>query len=113
MASCCCRECGATVFAARSTREFCDAACRRAFHNRKAIRGAVAYDFLMAWRVNREAFEAAGGRTLLTRLVAAFRAEDERDRGGRQSWDDLAKAKQRHPEFFATVVGVNVAGVRK
>jgi hypothetical protein len=108
-----CRECGASIFAQRHTREFCDAACRRNFHNRKAIRGAIAFDFLMAWRFDRETFEAAGGRTLLTQLASAFRAEDERDRGGRRSWDELGKAKQRHPQFFATVIGVNIAGVRK
>jgi len=109
----CCRECGQIFFAQRNTREFCGAECRRTFHNRKATRGAVAYDFLMAWRFDRDAFEAAGGRTLLTQMASAFRADDERERDGRRSWDPLTNSKQRHPQFFATVVGINVAGIQK
>ena len=57
-----------------------------------------------------EAFEAAGGRRMLTQLASAFRAEDERDRAGRKSWNDLRSARERNPRIFATVVGVNVAG---
>jgi ribosomal protein S27AE len=106
-----CRECGSSFIARHGSREFCRASCRRAFHNRKASRGAILYDFLMAWRIDRLAFEAAGGRTLLSRMVAAFRADDSRHRAGRKSWDEPGRAKQRHPELFSAVVGVNAAGV--
>jgi hypothetical protein len=108
-----CRECGAALTARRATAQFCDDQCRGIFHKRKATRGALAYDFLMAWRFEREVFENAGGRNLLGRLAAAFRAEDERDRAGRKSWDDPRKAKERSAHIFATLVATNVAGVRK
>lgn len=108
-----CRECGKPFSAKRDTREFCDASCRRIWNNRRATRGAILFDAVMAWRFQRDAFEAAGGRKLLGQLASAFRAQDERDRGGRRSWDELCKTKQRHPQFFATVVGINIAGVRK
>jgi len=106
-----CRECGKSFSAQRDTREFCSATCRRAWNNRRATRGSICFDAVMAWRFDRDAFEAAGGRRLLGQLASAFRAEDERDRAGRRSWDDLQRVKQRKPEIFAAVVvGRNVAG---
>jgi hypothetical protein len=109
-----CKECGATFAAKRGTREFCSATCRRTWNNRRATRGAILFDAVMAWRFQRGAFEAAGGRKLLGQLASTFRAEDERERGGRRSWDDLRRMKQRNPGIFAAVVvGRNVAGRRR
>jgi hypothetical protein len=108
-----CRECNARFQARRTTREFCRDACRRAFNNRRMLRGLLALDLIMAHRFDRKAFEAAGGRKLLSRLASIYRAEDDRDRAGRVSWDDLAKVLERNPYLSATVVETNVAGTRQ
>ena len=67
----------------------------------------------MAHRFDRKAFEAAGGRKLLSRLASIYRAEDDRDRAGRVSWDDLAKVLERNPRLSATVLATNVVGTRR
>jgi hypothetical protein len=108
-----CRECNAGFQAQRTTREFCCTGCRRAFNNRRMLRGLLALDLVMAHRFDRKAFEAAGGRKLLSRLASIYRAEDDRDRAGRKSWDDLTKVLERNPYLSATVVETNVAGTRR
>ena len=108
-----CRECGAPLKAQRNGAEFCSAACRTAFHNRRARRGADFYDVVMCWRFDRAGATAAGAMTLLSRMAAAFKADDDREHAGRKSWDDIAKAKERNPYLMATVVGHDVAGLRR
>ncbi len=107
-----CRECGSFFRAQRATRLFCSATCRTTFNNRKAARGAALYSLVMALRFARD--EAQNGHvwSLLCRMAAAFRDEDERERAARRSWDDLAKVRDRNARLSATVVGVNVAGAR-
>jgi hypothetical protein len=46
-------------------------------------------------------------------MVAAFKAEDDRERAGRRSWDDFGRVRERNGHLVATVVGVNVAGNRQ
>jgi hypothetical protein len=108
-----CRECAAPFSAPRTTREFCSVSCRQTFNNRKLIRGAAMYDIIMAMRFDRAAAKDSGAWSLLCRLAASFKAEDHRDRGGRKSWDDLPRVRDRHTSLSSTVVGVNVAGVRR
>jgi hypothetical protein len=105
-----CLECGEPFLARRTTALFCGNRCRKVFNNRKAMRGAIAYDFLLAWRFDRTMFEAVGGRTLLSRLIAGFRAEDRRDRAGRRSWDKIKTAKERAARFLSIVVTTNAVG---
>ena len=108
-----CRECGGKFQARRVTREFCRKECRQAFNNMQMTRGVLAYQLVMAHRFEREAFESAGGRKLLSRLASLFREDDNHNRGGRKSWDDFAKVLERHPRLLATVVETNVAGLRR
>jgi hypothetical protein len=108
-----CRECNAEFLAQRDTREFCSPRCRGAFNNRRLRRGGQFYDLVMEWRFRRTADAAAGAQSLLCRMAAAFKAEDDRDRAGRQSWDDVARVRERNSHLVATVVGVNVAGNRQ
>jgi hypothetical protein len=108
-----CRECGGAFQAKRATQEFCCAACRRVFNNRKMVRGAALYDLVMVMRHNRAAAKDLGAWTLLCRMAAAFKAVDDRDRNGRRSWDDVGKVKSRNPYLSATIVGVNVDGVKR
>ena len=52
-------------------------------------------------------------RNLLGQAASLFEAGDDRERGGRHSWDDLPKWKERNPHIASKVVGVNVAGQRR
>jgi hypothetical protein len=108
-----CRECGTVYQAQRTTREFCCTACRRTFHNRRALQGADFYDLFMAIRFDRDNAKKAGAWSLMCRMAASFKATDDRERNCRQSWDDIAKVKDRNSHLGATVVGVNVAGMSR
>jgi hypothetical protein len=108
-----CRECGAAFTARRASVDFCSAACRGALNNRRLKRGGQLYDLVMAWRFDRTAAAASGAQSLLCRMAAAFKAEDDRDRAGRPSWDDVARVRERNSHLVATVVGTNVAGNRR
>jgi hypothetical protein len=103
-----CRECGASYAAQRATREFCCTACRRAFSNRRMLRGANFYDLIMAMRFDRAAAADEGAWTLLCKMAAAFKAEDDRQRGGRKSWDDVPAVRTRNSRLQSIVVGVNI-----
>lgn len=108
-----CRECAAAFAAQRATREFCSDACRRAFHNRLMTRGSDMYSLFMACRYDRRAAKAERAWSLLSRMAAAWRAEDARERAGRQSWDPVAKVRERNGQLGATVVGLNVDGRKR
>jgi hypothetical protein len=84
-----------------------------AWNNRRLKRGGQLYDLVMAWRFNRAEIAAAGAQSLLCRMAAAFKAEDDRDRAGRQSWDDFARVRERNARLGSTVVGINVAGIQR
>jgi hypothetical protein len=107
-----CRECGHPVRTKRAS-AFCSAKCRATYHNRRACRGADLYDLVMGLRFDRVGAEAAGVWSLMCRMAASFRAEDERARAGRQSWDDVEKVKARNVHLLATVVADNVVGLRR
>lgn len=106
-----CRECAAPFMARRATREFCSEVCRTTFHNRRLRRGAELYDAVMAWRFDRDEANNAGALNLICRMAGNFRAEDERIRAGRPSWDPIAKIKNRIAHHAATVVSLSAAGV--
>lgn len=76
------------------------------------MRGAALYDLLMVLRADRAAADEAGVLTLLSRMAAQFRREDERERDGRPSWDPISQVKARHAHLLATVVNDNAAGLR-
>src|SRR5258708_28487942 len=77
-----CRECGGSYAAQRATSEFCCAACRRAFSNRRMLRGANFYDLIMAMRFNRVAAADEVAWTLLFKMAATFKAEERLQPGG-------------------------------
>jgi len=105
-----CRECGAALVAQRDSWELCGPSRWRAFHNRKATRGAQLYDLVMAWRFDRTGSAAVGAQSLLCRIAAVLKAEDDRERPGLHSWDDVGRVRERNSHLVATGVGVNVAG---
>ena len=108
-----CRDCGASFRARRATQEFCCSGCRQAFHNRASSRGAELYHLVMAMRFDRASAEAFGAWSLMCRMAAAFKAEDDRDRAGRTSWNDIPAVKARNTHLGSTVVCLDAAGVRR
>ena len=63
--------------------DFCRPQCRRAFNNRRAVRGAELYDLVMAHRFDRATARDLGVLALINRAASIFREEDRRERGGR------------------------------
>src|SRR5262249_22999780 len=104
--ACRCRDCGSEipVTAERPGREFCSATCRSAYHNRRKQRGADLYDLFMAMRFDREEARVAGTWSLLCRMAAQYRAEDERERPGLKSWEPVSAVKSRHPQLSAICI---------
>jgi hypothetical protein len=99
-----CCDCGRGFETTCADADFCAAECRKAFNNRRLTRGAEIYDLLMALRYQRGAAKALGVWKLLCRMTASFRAEDERERAGRQSWRSPSQVLARHPSLRADVL---------
>ncbi|QGY06038.1 transcriptional regulator [Methylobacterium mesophilicum SR1.6/6] len=99
-------ECGGPLTPASSIEaEFCASACRMAFNNRRAKRGAELYDLFMALRHDRAVATAFKVWRLLNRLAAGFRAEDVTERDGRRSWRSPAAILARRPYLAAERIG--------
>lgn len=82
-----CLECGGplpTMDYKGRERKFCSTEHRKAWNNRRMIRGAVLYDEIMRWRYARN--EAKDAITTLAQVASVFRGKDVRNRGGRRSW---------------------------
>lgn len=99
-----CLECGAPFAPKTPHGEFCSSRCRRAFNNRRAVRGAELYDLFMALRFERELATGLKLWKLLNRMAAGFRAEDVRRRGGRKSWRSARRVIERRPYLKADVI---------
>jgi len=72
-----CLECGQPFKARAYGADFCGAACKQKFNNRRATRGALLYDLTMAELESTSMFERyqlAGRKDL---VIAAWRKEDE------------------------------------
>lgn len=99
-----CGECGAAYTSASPTVEFCGEPCRKAFNNRRAVRGAEMYDLFMAMRFDRAAAKRLQVWRALCRMASHFHAEDARDRAARPSWRAPAKILERRPYLLATTI---------
>lgn len=108
-----CAECGSDFRTDKRHGEFCCEPHRKAFNNRRAMRGAELYDLVMALRYDRGASKALHVWRLICRMAATFRQEDERERDGRKSWRPARQVIERHSYLHSTVVGRNIAGVRR
>lgn len=83
-----CLECGRAYAALRAHSGFCSPACRRAFNNRRAMRGAELYDLFMAHRFDRARAQRLKLMGVLNRMASNFRGQDHEQRAGRRSWRD-------------------------
>lgn len=102
-----CLECGGAIPLARQrTAEFCCDPCRKAWNNRRMIRGAELHDLYMAHRFDRDAAQALGVLQAMNRMVAGWREEDRRRRGGRRSWRKPAVVLEERPYLKVQVSSV-------
>jgi hypothetical protein len=87
-----CRECGEKFTSNRAEAESCSTVCRKAYNNRRAVRGAILYDIMMCKRFGRKDMKLGEkeARKLIDNLTSAYRRADKHYRKGRKSWDPLA-----------------------
>ena len=76
---------------------FCCRACRTAWNNRRAKRGAELYDLVMAHRFERKAARELGAMAAINRLASIFRQQDDRERSLRRSWRPLREVLLDRP----------------
>lgn len=105
-----CKDCGCAIPSESKSRDFCTSSCRSNYHNRRKQRGADLYDLFMALRFDRAAAQEQGAWSLMCRMAAQFRMEDQRDRGGLPSWDSVKDVRERSPQMNVMVVATNAAG---
>lgn len=94
-----CLECGASKESTAANVEFCCTNCRKAWNNRRAMRGAELYDLVMVWRFDRGRSKALRIWTLLCRMASIFRADDLEHRVGRRSWSAAEHVIDRKPHL--------------
>lgn len=99
-----CLECGGPCESTAANAEFCTTACRKAWNNRRAMRGAEIYDLLMVLRFDRHRAQHLKVWTLMCRMVALFREDDWNARAGRRSWLPAEQVLDRKAYLHAMVV---------
>lgn len=99
-----CLECGAAYQADKQTSQFCAAACRRTYNNRRQTRGAELYDLFMAHRFDRDNARSLHVLSMLNRLASIYREDDRRERAGRRSWTPPDVVADRAPHLRAVVL---------
>lgn len=97
-----CLECGDALFTLHG--DFCCDAHRKAWNNRRLIRGAEFYDLFMCLRWDRAVASKLKVWTLICRLASRYRAEDRAERDGRPSWKPPQVIRERHVPDSAVVV---------
>ncbi len=98
-----CGECGKPFASPSPTVEFCGTDCRKAWNNRRAVRGAEMYDLFMALRFDRPTATRLHVWKAVCRMATYFRAEDLREREGRLSWRAPATILERRPYLLSTL----------
>lgn len=99
-----CLECGGPVVTTAANAEFCCVEHRKAWNNRRAMRGAEIYDLIMVLRFDRGRAKYLRVWTLMCRMASLFRADDVRERDGRRSWLPAEQVLERKPYLHAMVV---------
>lgn len=98
-----CQECGNEFQAKRGHQQFCCTACRKTWNNRRAVRGAELYDFVMNWRFERKETLRDGttvetaARAMMGRLAEMYRESDRTRRSGRRSYNTFRDAMHGFP----------------
>lgn len=95
-----CLECGAHGESTATNAEFCSVNCRKAWNNRRAMRGAAFYDLFMVLRFDRTRGKYLHVWTMLCRAATLFRRDDLDHRDGRRSWSPAEHALARTPQLL-------------
>lgn len=106
-----CLECGQpfrAIAAQTPAQEFCCPDDKRKFNNRRMLRGALVYDFLMASRYERGLAKTLKAWGALCRLAQTFREEDVRERAGRRSWRNVRAVIWERPWLSTVIVSRNI-----
>jgi hypothetical protein len=97
-----CKECGCRFDTNVADAKNCSVSCRKAWNNRKAVRGDEMYDFLMLRRFGDDAVKGKNSRAyaneclaIVDSLLSGYREADKERRAGRRSYNDLGDAKAR------------------
>lgn len=93
----CCNECGDGYTPRRADEFYCSIPCRKAFENRRMVRGRDLYDLFMCLRYERGVARALGIWAIACRLAQGWREEDTRDRDGRKSWMPAKRVIDKMP----------------
>lgn len=98
-----CRECGCDLapLGLKPSAAFCSPAHRKAWNNRRMIRGAELYDLIMADQYERDLRGPLELRAQISRLARVYRDADKALRNGRQSWN-AREAIARLPLTYST-----------
>lgn len=96
-----CLECDAPFQSVEAHAEFCCAAHRKTWNNRRAARGAQLYDLVMAMRFERGRTKAFKLWSLICALASAFRDADNALRDGRRSWRRTEAALADIPQAYS------------
>lgn len=99
-----CQECGQPFRGERRHAEFCCDAHRKAFNNRRMVRGAELYDLFMSLRYDRDTARLLKVWKVLCRFAAIYRDEDVRQREGRKSWQPARQVIERRAYVLADVL---------
>jgi hypothetical protein len=79
-----CDECQTPFTAKKREARFCCSPCRKAYNNRRAVRGAELYDLMMCCRYDRDYAYKIKLPSLLARRCSEWNCEDKRK--GVRSW---------------------------
>ena len=113
-----CRECGSTFDGSKAAMFCPGTSCRRDWNNRRQQRGAQLYDVFMTLRGERQLTADLKNNqginlwTVACQLASGWKLEDERQRGGRRSYQsipDLISAG-KFAYLSAVCVGVDRTG---
>ncbi len=98
-----CRECGTELTPEQRKKGacFCQPAHRKAWNNRRMIRGAELYDLWMERRYARDSKAAQEALTTMSNLGRAYHDADVALRDGRKSWN-AQETLARLPLAFGT-----------
>lgn len=96
---CECRECGKPLTGKQKA--FCSTEHRKAWNNRRMIRGQEMYDVWMAIAYERGKRKDLELFTTFNRLARAYRDADNALRAGRKSWN-VEEALARMPIAYST-----------
>jgi len=98
-----CLECGGPMDGRHARAEFCGPPCRKAWNNRRMVRGAELYDLFMAHRFDRARATELGLLGVVNRMASYFRDDDKAARDGRRSWRRPEAVLESRPGLRATV----------